>query len=768
MSRRNKNRPRGAQTGQGVSNAVNVADAFSNPLFHLGYGSQSPLEATEYPLTRMTDNYALLNSLYRGNWVVQNVIGLMVDDMLREWYTVKGVPPDALTALDNLERRVGLRECLNEGLRWGRLYGGAAGLILIKGQDDLSQPLDLGMVYPGSFQGLYILDRWQGVTPNMGLTIERGKEVPTSYSINDGNGHTVANVHASRVIHFTGRDLPRIERQTEMYWGESELEALYNEVVAHDNVSANIAALSFQANVNTMEVKGMEQLLSMSSPAVQRRFWQVMQAQATLRSNFGMQLVEQGNKLTNTQYSFAGLRDVYESMCQNLCGASHYPMTKLFGRSPGGLNATGESDSRNYYEYVDSQREAKLRPVLEKLLPIMAMSAWGAVPDDMSIEFPPLWTPTARENAEIGKVKAEAVLAAFQANALPLDTTLQELKAIGDETGLFASITDDQIAAGAGKTAADVQMLRDPLLGYGVGEQSSVPATDAAPTFDYSPNQPRDRYGRWIPYGSAGASGGGAGNNAESRTRGSTPKSMRESAESSELNNARTVYGKADGQNYRVSANNSVELRQEGRERQPDGNYKTVRKSLGEVDIPENNNPDKLIVTGLPDKTSFMAFDDTPNYILSNGRIALNKNAKNNNTRDQVHGLVENEIDVLGGIRKDGHFYRVVGSEREIDYIKNGTIRKSVNHMTGEEEAGLSVWETPKYRTGTIIEVTGKPISIGSDGEPILDISSIKFVRKVDDLETMRANGRAAFESLYSWTNAQVDQALRGGYELHR
>ena len=507
MSRRNKNRPRGAQTGQGVSNAVNVADAFSNPLFHLGFGSQSPLEATEYPLTRMTDNYALLNSLYRGNWVVQNVIGLMVDDMLREWYTVKGVPPDALTALDNLERRVGLRECLNEGLRWGRLYGGAAGLILIKGQDDLSQPLDLGMVYPGSFQGLYILDRWQGVTPNMGLTIERGKEVPTSYSINDGNGHTVANVHASRVIRFTGRDLPRIERQTEMYWGESELEALYNEVVAHDNVSANMAALTFQANVNTMEVKGMEQLLSMSSPAVQRRFWQVMQAQATLRSNFGMQLVEQGNKLTNTQYSFAGLRDVYESMCQNLCGASHYPMTKLFGRSPGGLNATGESDSRNYYEYVDSQREAKLRPVLEKLLPIMAMSAWGAVPDDMSIEFPPLWTPTARENAEIGKVKAEAVLAAFQANALPLDTTLQELKAIGDETGLFASITDDQIAAGAGKTAADVQMLRDPLLGYGVGEQSSVPATDAAPTFDYSPNQPRDKYGRWTNSGSSFQSG---------------------------------------------------------------------------------------------------------------------------------------------------------------------------------------------------------------------------------------------------------------------
>lgn len=508
MSRRNKNRPKGAQNTQGVTDAVSVLDAFSNPLYRLGWGSQSPLEATEYPLTRMTDNYALLNSLYRTNWVVQNVVGLAVDDMLREWYEITGsITPAATKALAKLERKTRLRARLNEGLRWGRLYGGAAGLILIKGQEDLSKPLDLGMIYPGSFQGLYILDRWQGITPNMGLVFDGGEEVPESYSITDGRGHTVATVHHSRVVRFTGRDLPRIERQTELYWGESEIEALYQEVVSHDNVSANMAALTFQANVNTMEVKGMEQLLSMSSPQVQRRFWQVMQAQATLRSNFGMQLVEQGNKLTNTQYSFAGLKDVYESMALNLCGASHYPMTKLFGRSPGGLNSTGESDLTNYYDYIDSQREAKLRPVLERLLPVLCMSALGGIPEDIEIDFPPLKTPTPTERAEIGKTKAEAVLAAFQANALPLDTTLQELKAIGGETGLFASITDDQIAAGAGKTAADVQMLRDPLLGYGLEEPQAVQAADAAPVLDYSPNQPRDRYGRWTNGGSSFQSG---------------------------------------------------------------------------------------------------------------------------------------------------------------------------------------------------------------------------------------------------------------------
>ena len=177
MSRRNKSRPRGAQPN---TEAVSVQDAFSNPLFRLGYGSQSPLEATEYPLTRMTDNYALLNSLYRDNWVVQNVVGIIPDDMTKKWFAPAGaVGPEHLKELDRVQRVTALRERVNEGLRWGRLYGGAAGLIMIRGQEGmLGQPLELESIYPGTFQGLYILDRWQGVVPGMELVFEGGEPVP--------------------------------------------------------------------------------------------------------------------------------------------------------------------------------------------------------------------------------------------------------------------------------------------------------------------------------------------------------------------------------------------------------------------------------------------------------------------------------------------------------------------------------------------------------------------------------------------------------------
>ena len=250
-------------------------------------------------------------------------------------------------------------------------------------------------------------------------------------------------------------------------------------------------------------------------------------------------------------------------------------------------------------------------------------------------------------------------------------------------------------------------------------------------------------------------------------------KAMAEKNEKEQKNeslaDARKVYGKADGQKYNVVDGNNVELYATGRERNKDGTWSEIKRyNLGSVKIPENDNPELLVVTGLPDKTKFGQFDDTPNYILSDGRIALNPRAKNNNTRQQISSCVENEIYVLSGARRDGHFYRVIGSDKEIEYIKKGTIRKSINHMTGEMEDGLSVWEIPKYGGGKIVELTGDVISIGSDGEPLLDVSTVKFVRVVDNDKEMRDIGIEKFKKQYNWTDEQYNQAMRGGYKLNR
>ena len=260
MSRKRITRRTRADTNQQRKNPayVHTMDAFSNPAARIGWGTMDLLQATEYPMTRMTQNYQLLTSLYRDNWIVQNIITTIPNDMIRKWYEIKsGIAPEYMDSMIRLERQTQVRKKILQGMYWGRLYGGAAGVILIKGQDDLSQPLDLDAVLPGSFLGLQILDRWNGIYPEGELVSDPEDKdfgLPAYYTIRDDETcRLAARVHHSRIIRFIGRELPWMEQVTETYWGESEIEAIYHEIVRRDNVAGNIAALTFRANVNYME-----------------------------------------------------------------------------------------------------------------------------------------------------------------------------------------------------------------------------------------------------------------------------------------------------------------------------------------------------------------------------------------------------------------------------------------------------------------------------------------------------------------------------------
>lgn len=466
MSRRNKSNQNMPVPG------VFTADAFTNPMFRLGFGTQAPLEATDYVLTRLTDQYPKLNAMYRSGGIVQAIIDAIPADMLREWIQFGGeIDLDKQDAFDKAVLQTATKARINEGLRWGRLYGGAVGLIMIKGQEkQLDKPLDVESILPDSYAGLWILDRWSGVFPTSLQLVTDITDpdfgLPEFYDIRSGElNEIVARVHHSRLVRFTGRELPYLERLAEMYWGESEIEPLYEDIVLYDSVMHNMGNLTFQANVDTLAIKNLEQLFALGSAEQQRRFWQMMQAQSVLKSNFGTRLIDQETQLHTQQYTFTGFNYVVDAVQMNLSSKTHIPVTKLFGRSPSGMDATGDSDMQNYYDFIDGLRESQLRPILERLVPVICMSCWGEVPDDLSIQFPPLWTPTATELAGIATAKSQAIIAAFQSSLLKQGTAQKELKKLADETGMFDSIEDDEIEANMDKTYADTQQMADPMAG---------------------------------------------------------------------------------------------------------------------------------------------------------------------------------------------------------------------------------------------------------------------------------------------------------------
>lgn len=424
-------------------------DAFQNMVARMGHGTPNLMEGTEYPNTRLTQNYQLMNSLYRSHWIIGRIIDTIPEDMTRNWIKITTqLAPDMIHKIDKLWRTRQIKQKILLGLKWGRLYGGAAGLILIEGHEDiLQQPLDFDTVMPGSFKGLMIVDRWSGVGPSLKLIDDINDPefgLPESYEVTLEGGQLLS-VHHSRIVRFTGRELPYWEKLAERYWGASEVEAVFDELKKRDNTSWNIAQLVFLANIRVYKSGDLTEMLAIGDPKLQSDIYNTMQAQNWLMSNMGMQLIGKDETFETHQFTFTGLNDIYESFMLDIAGASKIPVTKLFGRAPAGLNATGESDTENYHETVQQAQETTLAPILDKLLPIMCMSEFGAVPDDIDYIFNPIRTPNDKDIADLVDKKTTSINTVYTSGIISQKIAMKELKQLSDTTGMFTNITDEDI-----------------------------------------------------------------------------------------------------------------------------------------------------------------------------------------------------------------------------------------------------------------------------------------------------------------------------------
>jgi len=426
-----------------------VQDSFQNPLARLGLGSNSLLEGTQYPIQRITRNYNLMNSLYRNSWIAKKIINAIPEDMCKKWFSISAeLSPEMQDRFDKLEQKTLIREKIVEGLTWGRLYGGAGAIMLIEGHEDiLDEPLELDDILPNSFKGLMVLDRWSGIYPGIELITDISDPefgLPEFYDIKDINGDIKQKVHHSRVLRFIGRKLPFWEDQTEMHWGASELEHVYDELAKRDNTSWNIASLIFQANVLVNKVKDVDQMLAITDQQVQQDFYNIKTAQNQLRSSSAMMIIGEEDDISALNYTFAGLNDIYESFALDVAGACDMPVTRLFGRSPAGMNATGESDENMYYDMISQQQESVLKPKLNKLLPVMFMSEFGKVPDDLGIKFNPVKTPSDSETADLVAKKVAAIKDVCS-GIISQKVAMLELHEISYTTNMFTNITDEDI-----------------------------------------------------------------------------------------------------------------------------------------------------------------------------------------------------------------------------------------------------------------------------------------------------------------------------------
>ena len=422
-----------------------IQDGYANAAAYLG--SDSPLLSSgTFLRSGLTSDPELLTAMYRESWLTMRIIDMPSEDMTRAWYRFASArSEEELHALRLLETRHSIKQEITNAIRWARLYGGSLALIVIKGEENyLDRPLDMDLLLPDCFRGLLVLDRAQGIRPSAEIVSDLDDPdfgLPVSYTVDlDPEKGGPVTIHHSRVLRFVGRELPRMETIRENYWGASEMEHIRDELLKRSAASANIAQLIFQANITTLKMSDFGELLNAGTDDQRRSVEAAMALENRFRTSFGIQLLSRDDSLENHPYSFAGLSEIYEQFMMDMAGAAEIPATKLFGRSPQGMNATGESDLRNYYDMISSLQERQLRPALERLLSVMALSCWGYIPEDLEIVFEPVSTSTPLERAELARALSEPVIQAFSAGLLTREQALEELRDRGSGLGLFRKI----------------------------------------------------------------------------------------------------------------------------------------------------------------------------------------------------------------------------------------------------------------------------------------------------------------------------------------
>jgi hypothetical protein len=125
-----------------------------------------------------------------------------------------------------------------------------------------------------------------------------------------------------------------------------------------------------------------------------------MELMAYSRGILNVMLLDADNEqYTREATPLQGLPEILGLWLDRVSAAAEIPTSVLFGRTPGGMNATGKEDRALWYDTVADYQQQELGPQIEKLSKIMlsASEIGGGEPETWSVVWLPLWAPTDAE-----------------------------------------------------------------------------------------------------------------------------------------------------------------------------------------------------------------------------------------------------------------------------------------------------------------------------------------------------------------------------------
>ena len=383
-----------------------VNDGWMNILTGLGVRGRDKNTATVYRMCRQI-TVGELDELYRGDGFVKRIVDLPAFEMVRQGWEIEG---DSDNVANLKMEELCTSQYLVDLIKWSRLYGGAVIVMGIADGRKLDEPVDEKNIRDVCW--LRVFDRYQAfsrdgmferdlASPNYGY--------PDVYEVTDNRTGNIFFVHHTRILRMDWSSMPPRFQNWNNGWGDSAIQSMYEELKNFSQTFANAGLIVHDFIISILKIPNLAEMLASQcndQKIIQRA--NILNLAKSMTNTMILDKEEEYEKITS---NIQNLPELLDRFMQTLSAVSGIPVTLLFGRSAAGLNATGDNDVRNFYDYVKQLQEHKLKPCLERLVKYIYLSEDGATkgvePENWSIQFVPLWQNTEEQEALIRRTVAE-------------------------------------------------------------------------------------------------------------------------------------------------------------------------------------------------------------------------------------------------------------------------------------------------------------------------------------------------------------------------
>jgi phage-related protein (TIGR01555 family) len=388
------------------------------------------------PKLRAQLSDASLEALHTEDDICARIVEQLPADALREGFSIAvgaDQVADGTTVgkdIDQVLAGLGAEAALREAWVWGRLYGFGAVFLGVDDGRTPDEPLDLNAVVRLTHLNVFRRTQLQQNTyygdigaPNYGkvatyrvtnLGLPYGS---TAKPVSPGASNLV--IHESRMLAFRGVLTSRFGAQASCFWDDSVLQRVYQAVQASSSSWMGAAHLMTDASQGVLKIANLMQLMTAAGEEKLRARIKFLDI---CRSVARAILLDERESFERIATPFSGIPELLDRFMIRVASAAETPVTVLFGRSPAGMNATGESDVRTWYDKVAAERGKRLTPQIDKLVRVIMATdkgpTKGQVLDGFEVVYPPLWQPTAKERAETLKTTADALATLVNAKVI--------------------------------------------------------------------------------------------------------------------------------------------------------------------------------------------------------------------------------------------------------------------------------------------------------------------------------------------------------------